>query len=126
MTLLKSYPILECLVYTSKVELVMKILKVFCLVIILFGSTSCKKNDYDDYTYEFVKPYCTEVLVGGIVGVMEKCYSTGDQIKGNKVKDGSVAIRIAGKGKLNDTSSSANYQEILKVPYINLKIVDKN
>jgi hypothetical protein len=57
---------------------------------------------------------------------MEKCYSTGDQIKGNKVKDGSVAIRIAGKGKVNDTSSSANYQEILKVPYINLKIVDKN
>ncbi|MEJ7560008.1 MAG: hypothetical protein WKF66_16970 [Pedobacter sp.] len=48
------------------------------------------QKGYDDYTYEFTKPYCTQVVVGGVVGVSEKCYVTGDQIKGRKVKDGYV------------------------------------
>ena len=103
----------------------MKVVKLLSIILIFFSLNSCKK-DYDDYTYEFIQPYCTQITVGGIVGVTEKCYAKGDLIKGDKLKDGFVTIRIAEHSKLNDTPSDASYQEILKVPSINLKRVKKN
>jgi hypothetical protein len=104
----------------------MKILKVLSLVVTLFILVSCKK-DYDDYTYEFINPYCTEIVVGGVVGVTKQCYALGDRVKGSKVKDGVVSIRIAKGSKAKEKiSDRIGYQEILDIPLINLKLVNKN
>lgn len=99
-------------------------LKVLSLIVILFIIVSCKK-DYDDYTYEFINPYCTEVVVGGVVGVTKKCYALGDRVNGSKVKDGVVSIRIAKGSKAQEKlSDHLGYQEILDIPLINLKLVN--
>jgi len=98
----------------------MNLSKRWNLVLMFFIMVSCKKNDYDAYTYEFVKPYCSTVNSGGVVGPFEKCYAVGDQVKGKRTKDGIVSIRIAKHVKGNRS------QETLDIPYVNLKILTRN
>jgi len=93
---------------------------IFTAIIVFTG---CKKTDDDERSYEFTKSYCAQVTVGGFIGIKEKCFAIGDEVKGRKIDKTTISIRIAEHTKGNEKpANSATYQEWLNVPISNLKM----
>jgi hypothetical protein len=99
----------------------MKTILGISLPIFLFLLGSCTNDQtINDQTYVFTKPYCSTVTVGGVVGIAEKCYKTGDVVTGKEINSGKLTIRIAEHSSINDgPPNSASYQEFLEVPINN-------
>lgn len=105
----------------------MKAIKVLGLLLIISVLNSCeKKTDDKESSYVFIKSYCANVTVGGVVGIMEKCFNPGDTVSGKDEMDGTILIRIAPHSDLNDGPAGPNsFQEHLNVPSENLRIIIK-
>lgn len=103
----------------------MEIIHITSLTLLLLVLGSCKKEEItNEQSYVFLKPYCATVVVGGVVGLAEKCFEIGDIVIGEKSIDGKVRIRIAEHGLLNEGHpNSANYQELLDVPSDYLEVL---
>ena len=88
----------------------------FCSLCCLFLLvTSCKKEGQQHYV--FIKKHCSQVTVGGVVGIAERCFEIGETVEGFKKSDGVVTIRIAAHAPINDQGpSNMSYQELLDVP----------
>lgn len=101
----------------------MKTLKLLTLFFLLSGFNSCEKNkDVKENSYVFIKPYCDMVIVGGVVGIREKCFNSGDTVSGREITEGQVTIRIAAHSEFNEGPPSPNsYHEFLNVPAENLE-----
>lgn len=100
------------------------ILSVIALLLLLGGCTN--DQDIKDQNYVFTKPYCATVIVGGVVGLAEKCYKIGDIVSGKENTSGKLTIRIAEHSALNDgPPTSASYQEFLDVPINYLEVLKK-
>jgi hypothetical protein len=97
---------------------------VVAITALLFVTWGCKDDAKEKQDYTFVKEYCAQVTVGGVVGVAEKCFKIGDVVVGSKKNKGIIAIRIAEHSPINEgPANSASYQEFLDVPvdYLILK-----
>ncbi len=71
--------------------------------------------------YRFIKDYKTTITVGGVVGIRDIIYHTGDVVKGKKTTGG-IKIRIAPFNLINlGKPSSASYTEFITVPTKYLK-----
>jgi hypothetical protein len=90
----------------------------FVITALLFAAWGCEKDDVkEDQNYAFVAEYCTEVTVGGVVGVAEKCFKIGDVVVGYKKTNEAITIRIAEHSPINEGPvNSASYQEFIDVP----------
>lgn len=98
----------------------------YILFLFIFSTMlSCDKvNNNKETNYVFVSRYCATITVGGVVGLAEKCFNVGDNVKGKLVLNGMVTIRVAEHSALNDgPPTSASYQEFLNVPSHNLRMV---
>lgn len=101
----------------------MKTLKLLMFFFLFIGFISCEKNKSGkENSYVFIKPYCDMVTVGGVVGIREKCFNSGDTVSGRVITDGQIAIRIAAHSELNEGPPGPHsYQEFLNVPAEYLK-----
>lgn len=100
-----------------------RVLLLHAIIIILLAS--CKKPS-EEFAYEFTQAYCAQVTVGGVVGISQKCFAIGDQVKGKQAEGSTIAVRIAGPSKVNEKPPSpASFQEFLNVPSAYLKLVAK-
>jgi hypothetical protein len=105
----------------------MKTLKLFGLMLIISILGSCEKKTSDkESDYVFIKSYCAQVTVGGVVGLAEKCFNSGDTVSGKEVSDGTILIRIAAHSDINDgPANPGSFQENLNVPSENLQLLKK-
>lgn len=96
-------------------------------VVLLFLVFSCEKNNsLKEKSYVFVKQYSATVTVGGVVGITEKYFNTGDTVTGYENVTELITIRIAIHSDLNEGVPNPNsYQELLDVPSDNLKMIGK-
>ena len=88
-------------------------------MIFIFLLSACSKNEEVSVKekYIFVKTYCTQVTVGGFIGITKKCFNVGDVVEGEEKTNGVITIRIADHSEINDGPPSPNsYQEFLDVP----------
>lgn len=100
-----------------------RIFLLYAIVMMLLAS--CEKPA-EEFTYEFTQAYCAQVTVGGVVGISQKCFAIGDQVKGKQTEGSTIAVRIAGPSKVNEKPPSpASFQEFLNVPSEYLKLVAK-
>jgi hypothetical protein len=105
----------------------MNAIKLLGLIFIISILGSCEKKAADkESNYVFLKSYCANVTVGGVVGIAEKCFNPGDTVIGKEAIDGKVSIRIAPHSDVNDGPAGPNsFQEYLNVPSENLRILKK-
>jgi|SRR5690606_5239628 len=103
----------------------MKAVHFTCSILFLLLFNNCKKEGIrKESQYVFVKPFCSIVTVGGVVGITEKCFSTGDTITGYQKEEGKIIIRIAEHSYRNERpQSSMNYQEFLDIPLEYLEVL---
>jgi hypothetical protein len=95
---------------------IVKTINTVAITALLFVTWGCKDDAKEKQDYTFVKEYCAQVTVGGVVGVAEKCFKIGDVVVGSKNK-GAITIRIAEHSPINEgPANSASYQEFLDVP----------
>lgn len=96
----------------------MKAVYFACSILFLLLFNNCKKQEIiKESQYVFTKPFCSIVTVGGVVGITEKCFSTGDTITGYQKKEEKITIRIAEHSYRNEgPPSNMSYQEFLEVP----------
>lgn len=105
----------------------MKTIRVLTIVLLLPFFYGCERTQpVNDQEYVFLKSYCATVTVGGVVGIVEKCFQPGDTVSGVEKSDRKVTIRIAEHSDLNEgPPSNTTYQEFLDVPADYLKAVEK-
>lgn len=91
-----------------------------------FAIVSCSPGSKLVQTnYEFIKEYTTTITVGGVVGVTERTFKTGETFGGNDLGNGLIKIRIAEHTKQNeDCPNSWCYQEFLEVSNEFLKRIE--
>ncbi len=94
--------------------------------VLIMMALGCKKDDTRKaHDYIFLERFCAIVTVGGVVGIAEKCFETGEAVSGLKNGD-HITIRIAGPSPLNEgPPSSASFQEFLDVPSSYLQLVNR-
>ena len=100
--------------------------KIICFFTFSLGIISCSSEQNTNFTgnFEFTAEYSATVTVGGIVGITEKTFKTGDVFKGTDEGKKTITIRIAEHSELNDNCPSPScYQEFLDVPRAFLKSV---
>ena len=93
------------------------------LAITISSSCNDKKIAEDLNIYTFTKAYYENISVGGVVGIVEKCYEINDIVTAESITNSSIIIRIAVHTELNDSKGPWNYQELLEIPfeYVNRK-----
>ncbi len=102
----------------------MKPINTLLILFTIIFLASCEKSNIKEQEYIFVKPYCAKVMVGGVVGISEKCFKLGDNVKGTQIEDGAIRVRIAAHSVVNEGPPSSNFfQEFLDIPSQNLKLV---
>lgn len=74
------------------------------------------KNEVAGTEFVFVNDYCTTIIVGGVVGVKQKCFNKSDQVLAESITDSSIVIRIAEPSVLNNEPGPSSYQELLEIP----------
>jgi hypothetical protein len=81
------------------------------------GTATGDHGAVETRAYTFVQPYCTKVVVGGIVGITQKCYQSGDTLPGRPLPGDQVELRIAAHNPANEgTPTNTTYQELISVP----------
>lgn len=99
--------------------------KYFCFIITAFILVSCNTDETSTKgDFEFIKPYTTTIIVGGIVGTKEHIFQKGELFSGTDEGKETITIKIAEHATLNDDCpNSWCYQEFLKVPraYLNFR-----
>ncbi|MCP2026740.1 hypothetical protein L1276_001884 [Flavobacterium sp. HSC-32F16] len=94
--------------------------------ILILGIISCNSDEDKSLegNFEFTSKYSATVTVGGVVGIKERFFETGEVYKGSDRGKETIRIRIAEHSQLNDNCpNSMCYQEFLDVPRVNLKFV---
>jgi hypothetical protein len=78
---------------------------------------SCSKEEVIlEQNYIFQERYCAMVVVGGVVGITERCFEVGEVVVGYEKVPGIISIRIAAHSNLNDgPPQSWSYQEFVEV-----------
>jgi hypothetical protein len=67
--------------------------------------------------YIFREKYCTEIVVGGVVGIENKCYVIGDTIYGKKTITGKIKSRLRPHFTIDDElPSNISSQEFIEIP----------
>ncbi len=97
--------------------------KYFCFIIIAFILVSCNTDETSTKgDFEFIKPYSTTIIVGGIAGTQERTFQIGEVISGIDEGKETIKIKIAEHSSLNENCpNSWCYQEFLEVPRAYLK-----
>jgi hypothetical protein len=97
--------------------------KYFCFIITAFILVSCNTDETSTKgDFEFIKPYSTTIIVGGIVGTQERTFQIGEVFSGTDEGKETIKIKIAEHSSLNeDCPNSWCYQESLEVPRAHLK-----
>lgn len=99
----------------------MKGMKALAALSIIVTLSSCDKTDSKN-DYKFNNDYCATVVVGGIVGTDEKCFTKNDIVEAETVTDTSIFVRIADHTERNDSLGPWYYQELLEVPKEHVKV----
>ncbi|MCD9015612.1 hypothetical protein [Parachryseolinea silvisoli] len=95
----------------------MKIIYTVAITASLSVTWGCKDDAKEKQDYTFIKEYCAQITVGGVVGVDDKCFEIGDVVVGAKKSKGVITIRIADHLPINEgPANSASYQEFLDIP----------
>ena len=73
--------------------------------------------------YKFIKPFTTEITVGGAKGISPATFNVGQILEGVP-KSNLIEIRFKKHNPMNDTPSNMSYQETVMVPKEYLKLLD--
>jgi hypothetical protein len=100
--------------------------KLICILILILGITSCNSNDENRTNkYVFTKEYSTRVIVGGVIGIIERTFKIGEIYNGTDNNNQFITIRIAEHSELNNNCpSNTCYQELLNVPHKFLELAE--
>lgn len=96
----------------------------FAALSIIVTLSNCNKMGFDN-EYKFTNDYCATVVVGGIVGTDEKCFTKKEIVVAENVTDTSIFVRIAEHSERNDSLGPWYYQELLEVPKEHVKVCSK-
>ena len=86
------------------------------LILYLTCFFSCNDNPLEKNEYVFVKKYCTNVTLGGVVGIKKQCYEIGEEVLAVSKSDTTIKIRIANGPQINNTPGPWSFQEFLEIP----------
>lgn len=99
----------------------MKVTNSIVLSLLVFLFFNCSDNELESKEYVFVEKYCATIVVGGVVGLQEKCYEIHDVVLAETRSDTFITIRISNGPQISDTPGPWSFQELLDVPLIYLK-----
>ncbi|PCI03827.1 MAG: hypothetical protein COB81_03045 [Flavobacteriaceae bacterium] len=102
----------------------MKNLKLIGFSVLILCMISCNKNEeIIQGEFEFITQYSATITIGGVVGIMERTFETGEIYSGKDNGEKTITIRIAEHTERNDDCpNSWCYQEFLEVPREFLKL----
>ncbi|MBT8196195.1 MAG: hypothetical protein KJO64_07195 [Bacteroidia bacterium] len=84
----------------------------FLVILMFYG---CKK-EVPGNKFIFVSDYCTTIIVGGVLGIQEKCFYKDEVVVAELVTESTIVIRIAEPSVLNSEPGPSSYQELLDIP----------